>query len=95
MNLKILKLVSGEEIVGEVVTSDDNTVTLKNVIGIMVHQTRDGIAYGFMPWGQLVDGDKTISLDKTVYTGTPNSDLQNNYASMFGGIVTPPKQILT
>lgn len=97
MSLKLVKLISGEEVIGDDVTTDLNagTVALQNCVAIVLNPTKDGITYGFMPWGSLTKDDKVIGLDKIIYTATPNDELKNGYNSMFGGIVTPGKQLIT
>jgi hypothetical protein len=95
MNVKILKLVTGEEIIGEVEYDTGDTITLKNILAIMLQPTRDGmLSFGFIPWGSLVDGSIMLGHESIVYSGIPTQDVQNNYAEKFGGIVTPPKQLI-
>ncbi|CAB4124310.1 hypothetical protein UFOVP49_148 [uncultured Caudovirales phage] len=95
MDIKILKLVTGEEIIGEVVEKSQTGITLKNTLAIMVQPTREGISYGFIPWGQLVVGDKNIAHEYVVFSGEPTEEIHANYAEQFGSIVVSSKQLIT
>jgi hypothetical protein len=95
MSVKVLKIVTGEEIIGEVVSDDTNVICLKNIVAIVLQPTRDGkLSFGFIPWGSMIDGSITLKYSDLVYSGNPTEDLLNNYNSMFSGIVTPPKNLI-
>lgn len=94
MSVKILKLLTGEEIIGEVESETKNFVTLKNPLAIMLRPSQEGFTFGFVPWCNLMEGSKQISFDKIVVMGEASDDVKNTYNSMFGGIVTPPKQLI-
>jgi hypothetical protein len=98
MNIKIIKLITSEEIVAEVVSGDvySESIKIKNAVALMLQPTRDGkLSYGFVPFGAMIDGDISIKNSNIVYFADINEDLKNNYNSMFGGIVTPPKTLIT
>jgi hypothetical protein len=96
MNIKILKLITGEEVLGEVVEGglDTNNITLKNTVALVIQPSQQGLQMGFLPWGNMVEGNITLSYSNIIYIGDPKDDLRTNYSSMFGGIVTPPKQLI-
>ncbi len=94
MAIKILKLITGEEIIGEVSLEGETFIELKNPLSIMLRPAQDGFSFGFVPWCNLMDGNKRIYLDKVVTSGDASDDVKNAYNSMFGGIVTPPKQLI-
>jgi hypothetical protein len=95
MSIKVMKIVTGEEIIGEVVSDDGTTVSLKNIVAIVLQPTRDGkLSFGFIPWASMVDGPVVLRYTDIVYNGNPSEDLANNYNSMFSGIVTPPKNLI-
>lgn len=96
MNIKILKLITGEEIIGEVALEDETLITLKNPIAIVIRPSQDGFTFGFMPWCSLIEGERLVSigLSNVVTMGNPTDEVKNTYSSMFGGIVTPPKQLI-
>lgn len=95
MDIKLIKLVTGEEIAAEIVSDDGDTVTVKNCIAVVLNPSREGFSYGFLPWGGLSPSNKSINWSKIVYAAEAGDDLRNNYNSMFGGIVTPPQQLIT
>ena len=96
MSVKIFKLMTGEEVVAEITNETDNSVSLKNCVASVLQPSRDGkLSFGFVPFGAMVDGDITIKKDKLLFTAAASDDLKNNYNSMFGGIVTPPKTLIT
>jgi len=94
MTVKILKLITGEEIIGEVEVENEQFIELKNPLSIMLRPSQDGFTFGFVPWCNLMEGNKKIHLDKVVTVGDASDDVKNAYNSMFGGIVTPPKQLI-
>ena len=94
MNIKILKLITGEEIIGEFSVEGETFITLKNPLAIVIRPSREGFTFGFMPWCNLMEGEKRLSMSNVVTMGAPTDDVKNTYNSMFGGIVTPPKQLI-
>ena len=96
MDVKLIKLVTGEEILAEVISSDDNTITIGNAVAAVLQPSRDGaLTVGFIPWGTLSKQNKVIGMSQVVYTSIPEEDVRNQFASMFSGIVTPPKTLIT
>jgi hypothetical protein len=94
MTVRILKLITGEEIIGEVVSENESHIELKNPLSIMLRPAQDGFTFGFVPWCNLMEGNKKISHDRIITSGDASDDVKNTYNSMFGGIVTPPKQLI-
>jgi hypothetical protein len=96
MSVKIFKLMTGEEIVAEITNESESSVSLKNCVALVLQPSRDGkLSFGFVPFGAMVDGDITIDKDKLLFIAEASDELKNNYNSMFGGIVTPPKTLIT
>ena len=95
MDIKLMKLTTGEEILAEIVSENASAVTMKNVLAVVLNPTREGISYGFMPWGSLTSDNKVINPNTVIYDAEPSDDLRNGYASMFGGVVIPPKTLIT
>lgn len=95
MRIAVIKLITGEEIVGEILSYEADVIEIKNTLSIVLQPGRDGgMSFGFVPWAPLVVGPKKIDANKVIFVGDANDDLRNNYSSMFGGIVTPPKQLI-
>jgi hypothetical protein len=100
MNIKAFKLITGEEVLAEVL-SDTDAYVLKNPVGIAVVRGRDGAPnVGFAPFplhAEQVSGSE-LSIDKShvVYYYTPSEDFVSNYDQIFGtGLVLPPKTLIT
>lgn len=104
MEIIALKLVTGEEILGELesmVIDKTEKFRIKNPVGISIVRGKDGQPnIGFSPFplhseqktGTTVD----IHRSHVVYSYEPAEDFKNNYDQIFGsGIILPPKQLIT
>ena len=101
MKVIVCKLVTGEEIMGEVLYSGEK-FTLKNPVMIAVMRGKDGMPnVGFAPFPTYSpeSKDKTIDFkpEHVVYSYTPAEDFCKNYEQIFGlGLVLPgEKKIIT
>jgi len=101
MDIIVLKLITGEEVLGEVQSSTETEWIIENPVGIAVVRGQNGQPnVGFAPFpihAPQVKGS-IISLHKkhVVYHYTPAEDFITNYNQIFGsGIVLPPtKQLI-
>ena len=102
MDIKILKLITGEEILGEIFKDGTEDIKLKNPVGIAVVRGQDGMPnVGFTPFplhaepksGEVV----AFKREHVVYSYVPAEDFRRNYDSIFGlGLVLPgDKKIIT
>ena len=92
MKVQIIKLITGEELLAEIV-GDDTMVRVKNPVRIVVMPNKIDPKtpnIGFAPWAEFSD-DKEFTLDKShiVAIMTPIKEFVNQYNSMFGGLVVP------
>lgn len=97
MLVKAVKLISGEELVGEVIHEEDGTVTMKNPLAIVMSRTQTGdLNVGFVPFAPYLGKDASFDFtpDRMIFIKEVDDQMKNQYTSIFGGIVTPPKQIL-
>ena len=105
MNVKLLRLKSGEDVIADVTLVDtEDTIKLENPAQLMPMGGNQGgqMQMGFGPWAPFSD-DKTFEIprDWLVTISKPNKDLLNQYNTVFGsGIVVPDlkvdtKQLLT
>jgi len=94
MNVKLIRVVTGEEIVAEVVSETDDTITVQN--GLVVLPTNNGV--GFAPWATVISKDKpeiTVSRNHLVYVAEVQEDVSKKYNEMFGSkLITPDKKKL-
>ena len=102
MEILALKLITGEDVLGEVESQSETEFVLVNPVGIAVIRGKDGTPnVGFAPFpihGEQKTGT-TIALAKknVVYSYEPAEDFKSNYNQIFGsGLVVPPqKSIIT
>jgi hypothetical protein len=96
-NLKLVHMMTGEEFIGELVSEDTTTITVKNPVRIVVIPTADQsnpkVAFG--PYTQWTD-DKTLTLNRhhVTYIAEPITEFVNQYNGMFGGLVLPRSEII-
>ena len=95
MSIVALKLITGEEVLGEVQLESETEFVIENPVGITVVRGQNGQPnIGFSPFPLHAPQEKgaTIVLAKkhVVYTYTPTEDFITNYQQIFGsGIVLP------
>lgn len=87
--MKLIRLTSGEEIIGKVAVSD-TTVTISDAYNMV--STEPG-KIGFIPF-MAYSSDKQFEVDKNhvLMICTPVDELVDQIRSMTSGIVTPPQQ---
>ncbi|CAB4222707.1 hypothetical protein UFOVP1655_192 [uncultured Caudovirales phage] len=101
MEIVALKLVTGEDVLGEMTANSPETgIRLKNPVGIAVVRGKDGgTNIGFSPFPihsepqtDLVVGFEYIHI---VYSYVPAADFIKNYNGIFGaGIIVPENKIV-
>jgi len=86
MNIKVIRIVSGEELIGD---WDDEKSTITNPV-IMVPVAQDKL--GFSPWIPYVDEKEFPLKEQHIVTIlTPDNKLQNEYNRVYGsGLIVPP-----
>jgi hypothetical protein len=101
MSILVLKLTSGEDVLGDAEIIQDEW-RIKNPVGIAVVRGKDGQPnVGLAPFPlhapQKKDATIDISPSSVVYSYVPAQEFIDNYNQIFGsGIVLPtPKQIIT
>jgi hypothetical protein len=102
MNILALKLITGEDVLGEIESESETEFVIINPVGIAVVRGKDGQpSVGFSPFPIHAEqkSDATICLSKknVVYSYVPAEDFITNYKQIFGsGIIVPPtKQLIT
>jgi len=94
IDAKLFRIVTGEEVIAEIISQDDNTITIKN--GLVVLPTAQQV--GFAPWASVIDADNpeiTISKSHVVYVVELNQDVKKRYNDLYGSkLVTPDKKKL-
>lgn len=101
MNVQVFKLLTGEDVLGELLSDSQTVYTIKNPVGIAVVRGQNGQPnVGLSPFPLHADQkkDSTIDIPKSsvVYSYVPAEDFLANYNQIFGsGIVLPSKQLIT
>jgi hypothetical protein len=100
MDIKILKLITGEEVLGEVESESETEIVICNPVGIAIVRGKDGqpnVGFAPFPIHSEQKKEQTIAFSKknVVYSYVPAEDFINNYNQIFGaGIVLPNKQLI-
>lgn len=94
--IKVLKMVTGEEVLAEIISEEADRVSVKNPLTIMMQRTQNGeIGMGFLPYLPYSESrDFTFKEAHIVVMKEVDTELKNQYNNIFGGIITPPKKIL-
>ena len=95
IDVKLFRITTGEEVVAEVLSETDETITIQN--GLVVLPTNTGV--GFAPWATVISKETpeiTVSKNHIVYKAEVQEDVAQKYNEMFGSkLVTPtPKKLI-
>lgn len=99
MDIRILKLITGEEVLGEIV-SDSAIIKVKNPVGVAVVRDKSGMPnVGFAPFPLHAESKSGLTVDfdrkNVVYSYVPAEDFIRNYDQIFGtGIILPKQQTI-
>lgn len=100
-NVRLLRLLTGEEILATVVRESNSELTIKNPIRIiLMPATEEEMRAGkptvaFAPWMQFTK-DETVSLkkDHVLVNAEPLDQFMEQYNRTFGNIIMPPKGLV-
>lgn len=97
-DIKILRLITGEEIIGEITLDTGFKITIKNPIRIVVlpgKSNNDNPTVGLAPWTEF-SSDSEFTLDKqhVLLIMEPISEFINQYKMAFSKIITPQPNLL-
>ena len=90
MDCKLIRIVTGEEIIAEVLEETDDTITVQN--GLVVLPTNNGI--GFAPWATVISKENpevTMNRKHVVHVAEVQEDVVNKYNEMFGSKLKLPE----
>ena len=88
-DINLIKFMSGEEIICEIVSAGDGAKVIKNGVTLVYHQTKEGtVSVGFSPYMPYSDGTIAI-MDSSIQSVTQvKKELLNEYNRIYGsGIV--------
>lgn len=101
MNIKLVRLVTGEDILTEIVDSGELGYQIKNPLIVYITPPQgpgQSASVGISQWiPYSADKEFVIKSDKVVVVCTPAEDLAKQYDQVFGlGLILPgQKQLLT
>lgn len=91
--LKLLKMISGEELLAEITDENSTHITIKNPVRVVVMPSRErgNPSVGFAPWADF-STEKTFTIHKAhvIVTMTPVDAFVREYQGMFSGIIRAP-----
>jgi len=95
MDLVIVKLPSGEHLIGEVLSEEGNYITLQHVCNIY---PKDDATVGVVPiYNMIKNGVVSIDRSILVYIARPSDDIQAQFEQAFGTqnqILVPDSKII-
>ena len=94
-NVKVYKLINGEEIIGEIFSHFDRHIELKNPAQIMLQRTEKGMGVGMAPYMPYATGNIDLHRNAIASECEPDQNLVNEYNRIFGsGIQVAPASAL-
>lgn len=93
MNVKLIRLNTGEDVIVDLISETENSLVLSNPI-VAVPSGRGEL--GFAPWSPLLSKEvKEITINKhyVVYVSETQDQIVEQYNQIFSPIITPSKQL--
>ena len=94
MNVKLIRMSSGEDLITEVVTFDDESIIMKNpIVGIPTQQG----TLTFVPWSPMISKEQKeikVAVKFVVYVAEAADEIVEQYEQMYSTIATPGKKKL-
>jgi len=86
MTVQILKLITGEELIGKIVANDFAGIIIDNPANIHMAPTQDSkMQLYLIPYAPYAEKDQfTLKQEHVIMQYEPNTDLLNKYNHMFG-----------
>ena len=94
MNVKLIRMWSGEDVVTDVVKETDDSITIVNPI-VAVPSGQGNIA--FAPWSPIIKGDSTeieVTKKYVIYISETQDEIIDQYNQMYAPVAIPPKKKL-
>ena len=87
MNVKLIKLKSGHDLVAEVISSEQDNITIKNPLNCVILPSGEFMA---MPWLEFSKEDTVVLRITDTYIIVDVSNFVGNiYKEKYGGVTTP------
>jgi len=94
MNIKLIRMWSGEDVVADLVDQKEDSIVIVNPI-VAIPQGQGQI--GFAPWSPLLKGkNEEIELTRKyiVYIAETQPEIEEQYQQMFSVIQSPSKKLI-
>jgi hypothetical protein len=94
-DVKVYKMINGEDIMGEVFIHFADSIELKNPAQIVLQRTETGMGVALAPYMPFADGNVKIHKHAIASECTPDQNMINEYNRIFGsGIQVAPASAL-
>jgi len=94
MDIKLLRIVTGEEVIAEVLDWSNGMMTVKNGLVVLPQ----GQTFGFMQWASVIDTEQpeiTLDMKHVVYVAEVHPSVKKKYKEMYGSpLITPEEKKL-
>ncbi len=95
MNVKLIHMSSGEDLIANVIDNDQRDIVIVEN-AIVGFPSGEG-TLGFAPWSPMISkSEKQIEIQRqfVVYIAEPDAQIVEQYGKMFGTVITPSKKII-
>ena len=94
MNVKLIRMSSGEDLITNLIAELDESIIIENaIVGVPTGQG----TLGFAPWSPMISKAQTeIIVEKrfVVYIAEADEGIVDQYTKMYSNIITPDKKII-
>jgi len=89
-DVKVLKLITGEEVIARVTEEKNNLITLEKPMVLQMlapDRTTGQIPFALVPWRKAAKNDKTtISIEHVLVTDEASDQTEKNYLQVITGL---------
>ena len=89
-DVKVLKLITGEEVIARVTEEKNNLITLEKPMVLQMlapDRTTGQIPFALVPWMKAAKNDKTtISIEHVLVTDEASNQTEKNYLQVITGL---------
>lgn len=98
MNISIVRLITGEDLLCEVLTTGPETIKIKNAVRIVVLPNQKDPrqpSIGLAPWFEFAaPKEHILSREHVLVVSDPIQEFKTQYQQMFGGLILPDRQLI-
>jgi len=89
-DVKVLKLITGEEVITRIIEEENNLITLKNPMTLQMippNTSTGQVGFALVPWMKAAKSEKaTISIDHVLVTDEASDQTEKNYLQVVTGL---------